>query len=313
MPTPRKNIKNKGVSLYNKILKEFTKVNNKLPQDRKLSLAERRKYITERIYPQYKGNSPSRVGVKAIRLSVFQVLDTIAPKEECNPNYISPSVYDGVPWFGLDEFISEVLPKCINMKVNAGSLGETKIFNTLNYSYKRSGVSDIIDNVREEMSNGSGAEFTGVKKLMPNKPNDGTPENYYIEMVLVINETPIVELQPIIFNVPKEEKKIVTSVKNAINERVKQLNLKNKRRVKARKSAIKNVKKLKDLNKRQQRSRNTTFKDKVAQEKLKQYKAMQRQLDSALNKGNLTQEQYDKFSAELLKRTLDNRKQGGIL
>ena len=40
---------------------------------------------------------------------------------------------------------------------------------------------------------------------------------------------------------------------------------------------------------------------------------MQRQLDNALAKGNLTQDQYDKFSAELLIKTLDNRKFGGLI
>ena len=51
----------------------------------------------------------------------------------------------------------------------------------------------------------------------------------------------------------------------------------------------------------------------MAQEKDRQYKSMQRQLDNAFNKGLLTQEQYDKYSAELLKKTLDNRRDGGLI
>jgi hypothetical protein len=39
---------------YNRILKEFTKLNNKLPEDRKLSIQERRKIIKEKILPRYK-------------------------------------------------------------------------------------------------------------------------------------------------------------------------------------------------------------------------------------------------------------------
>jgi len=310
----RKNI-NKGVQLYNKILKEFTKVNDKLPEDRKLSLAERRRYIKERIYPQYRGISASRVGVKAINVSIFQVLDTILPKEGCDVNYISPSIYSNVNWFELDDFINEVLPKCIFIKLDAGQYGQTKIFNTLNYNYTKSGVKNIVDNIREFVNGNSGLDvsFTGQNKLRKGKTNDGTPENYYIDFVLVINSEPLRDIEPVIFNLPREERKKVTSVKNAILTRVKDLNLKKKRRKNARKTAIKNIDRLRSINKRQQRSRNPKFKKKLAQEKDRQYKSMQRQLDNALNKGHLTQDQYDKFSAELLKKTLDNRRDGGLI
>lgn len=315
MANSRRNIKPKGITLYNKILKEFTKVNDKLPEDRKLSLSERRRYISERIYPQYKGTNVSRVGIKAINVSIVQVLDTIVPKEGCDVNYISPSVYSNVNWFELDDFIKEVLPKCIFIRLDAGDYGSTKIFNTLNYNYTKNGVKNIVDNIREYVNGNSGVDvsFTGEKKLRKGKTNDGTPENYYIDFLLVINSEPIREINPVIYNVPREERKKVTSVKNAILSRVKDLNLKKKRKTNARKTAKKNITKLKSINKKQQRSKNPKFKNKLAQEKERQYKAMQKQLDNAFNKGYLTQDQYDKFSAELLKKTLDNRRDGGLI
>lgn len=315
MAVSRRNIKPKGITLYNKILREFTKVNDKLPEDRKLSLSERRRYISERIYPQYKGSAVSRVGVKAINVSIVQVLDTIVPKEGCDVNYISPSIYSNVNWFELDDFIKEVLPKCIFIRLDAGDYGSTKIFNTLNYNYTKNGVKNIVDNIREFVNGNSGVDvsFTGEKKLRNRKTNDGTPENYYIDFLLVINSEPIREINPVIYNVPREERKKVTSVKNAILSRVKDLNLKKKRKTNARKTAKKNISKLITINKRQQRSKNPKFKKKLAQDKDKQYKSMQKQLDTAFSKGYLTQEQYDKFSAELLKKTLDNRRDGGLI
>jgi len=310
-----KHIKRRGATLYNKILKEFTKINNRLPEDRKLSIDERRKYIKEKIYPQYKGTPQSRVGIKAINVSILQVLESVIPKEGCDVNYISPSVTADVGWFELDDFIRDVLPKCIFIKIDAGVHGSTRIFNTLNYNYSKNGVKAIVDSIREIVNNNSGLDvsFTGEKKLRKGKANDGTPENYYLDFVLVINSEPIREINPIIFKVPKSEKKKVTSVKNAILSRVKDLNNKKKRRKNARKTAKKNISKLKQLNIRQKKSRNPQFKDKIANEKERQYKAMQRQLDNALAKGNLTQDQYDKFSAELLIKTLDNRKFGGLI
>ena len=304
---------NKGITLYNKILKEFTKINNKLPEERKLSYSERRRYVKERLYPQYKGTSPSRVGIKAINQSIFVVLDTIVPKEGCDVNYISPSVYGDVSWHELDDFISSVLPKCIFIRIDGGQYGKTKIFNTLNYNYTKSGVKKIVDNIREFVNNESGVDvsLTGVKKLRKGKTNDGTPENYYIDFILTINSEPIEEIEPIIYNVPKSERKKVTSVKNAILERVKELNLKKKRKKNARKTYRKNIVKLKKINTRQKKSNNPKFKNQLANEKAKQWKAMQRQLDNSFNKGHLTQDEYDRYSSELLKRVLDNRKDGG--
>lgn len=313
MPRTQRNTKLKGITLYNKISKEFTKINNKLPEERKLSIQDRRKYISERIYPQYKGTSAYHVGIRAIKVSIEQVLDTIPPKEGCDVNYLSPSVLD-VDWFELDDFIKQVLPDCIYITIDAGYFGKTKIFNTRNYNYTKSGVKGIVDNIRDAVNNNSGVDmsFTGVKKLRNKKPNDGTPENYYIDFILTINSEPVKEINPVIFNLPREERKKATRVKDAILARVKQLNLKKKRRKNARKTAIKNVTKLKNLNKRQKRSTNPNTKKNIANEKERLYKSMQKQLDNALNKGLLTIDQYDKFSLELLTKTLDNKKDGGI-
>lgn len=312
MAKSRKNI-NKGVTLYNKILKEFTKINNDLPEDRKLSLVDRRKYISEVIYPQYKGTSSSRVSKKAIGISIFNVLETIVPKEGCDVNYISPSVVSDVSWFDIDEFIRDILPKCIFIRVDAGDFGTTKIFNTLNYDYQRSGVKKIYDNIREAIRNKSNAEFTGVKKLRNGKANDGTPENYFIDFILTINSRPIKPIEPIIYNVPSEERKKVTSVKNAILSRLKDLGNKKKRRTNARKNARKNIKEIKKLKNRQTKAKTEKYKRKIAEKKIKEYNKAIKQLQTALNRGNMTQEQYDKFEQEINKLITDAMREGGML
>lgn len=314
MAKSRKNIK-KGVTLYNKILKEFTLINKQLPEERRLSIADRRRFIKERIYPQYKGTPSVRVGKRAITMSIFQVLDTLAPQEECNPNFISPSDTSDIAWFELDDYIRDVLPKCIYIRIDAGVYGTTKIFNTINYNYTQSGVKGIVDNIREFVNNDTQVDvsLTGIKKLKRGKANDGTPDNYFIDFILVINSEPIKELQPIVYNLPKEEKKVVKSVKKAILERVKQLSLKKKRRINARKSAIKSINKVRQYNKRLKRSRKPQSKSKLKYQRLKEYLKTQKQLEKAFQKGNLTEEQYNRFMSEVNKVIEQVKRDGGIV
>jgi hypothetical protein len=307
--------KTRGVSLYNKLLKQFTVINNKLPEDRKVSLVDRRKYIKEKIYPQFKGDSAKRVSKANINKSIEAVLNTIVPKEGCNVNYISPSVTADVSWHELDDFIRDVLPSCIFIRIDAGTYGQTKIFNTLNYNYSKNGVKAIVDNIREFVNNESSVDvsFTGNKKLRKGKTNDGTPENYYIDFIIVVNSEPIDDVEPVVFNLPKGEKKNVTSVKNAILARVKDLSNKKKRKKRARKTAVKNIQKIKSINVRQKRSVKPETKKKFALIKDAEYKKMRKQLDRDYNKGLLTDDQYKKFVQDLTVRIFDNRKNGGLI
>ena len=311
MAKQKKNINN-GALLYGKILKEFTRINNELPDDRKLSIADRRKYVSNELYPQFKGINPKRVGKKAISESVFNVLETIVPKEGCNINYISPADYNDIAYFELDEFITSILPPCINIKIDAGNFGETKIFNTLNYNYKRSRLSNIVDKIRKEAKNKSTAFFTGYKSLKPNKANDGTPENYYIHFVLEVNDKPIKEIEPVIYELPKGEKRKATTVRHAILERVKDLNLKKKRRVKARKNAVKNISNVRKKNRQLSKAKSVDYQSRLTLERIKEFTTAKKQLQTAFNRGNMTKEQFDKFNGEL-DRLIEQLKQGGII
>jgi hypothetical protein len=315
VPQKKKNIKPRGVTLYNKILKEFTKVNNSLPEERKLSLSDRRKYIKEKIYPQFKGTASTRVSVKDINKEIVGVLDTIVPKEGCDVNFISPSIVANVGWFELDDFIRDVLPACIYISIDAGDFGKTKIFNTLNYNYTKNGVKKIVDNIRDFVNNDSGVDvtFTGEKRLRKGKTNDGTPENYYIEFILVVNSEPIKDINPILFNVPKSQKKQVTTVKNAILSRVKELGNKKKRRKRARRTAIKNISNVRKLAKRQVNAKTVDYKRKLAYKKIKEYNRAIKQIQNAYNKGNLTEDQYNRFINEINQLIIQVKKEGGII
>jgi hypothetical protein len=303
---------NYGLRNYQKVLREFSKINAKLPEENQLSIEERRKYIKDEIFPQFKGDKRV-VGVKRIKDAVLKVYDIVLPKEASDINYIPQSAISDFAWFDVDEFIKEVLPQNIDIMLDAGKLGATKIFNTSRYDYTRSGVKKIYEAIRDKTDNKSGGFFTGVKKLKKGKKNDGNPKNYYIQFILVLDLNPVKKIEPVAYKLPKSEKKKANSVKNTILNRVKLLGNKKKRRKNARKNANKNIKEIKKIKKRQDKAKSLEYKRKLDLEKIDKYLKTLKQLQNALNKGNITQEQYDKYEREISQIITDIKKKGGII
>lgn len=235
---------------YNRILKEFTKLNNKLPEENKLSLKLRREIIKKVIMPKYKGLPLYKIRIKPLRNLIIKEIEKVPPKEICDLNYIDPSEFAFVEWYALDETISELVPDCVFVKVTAGDYGETNIFNTRNYEYGRNGVRNIVEEIRPDADNSSGRfVFSGYKKLRPRKKNDGTPENYYLDFVLFLidkkgNEKPQGNTESVKFDVPKtrDTRSKKTQVKNIIEDRIKKLKTKKDSKRRAKKTLEKNIK-----------------------------------------------------------------------
>jgi hypothetical protein len=235
---------------YNLILKQFTKLNDKLPEENKLSIQLRRKIIKDVLLPQYVDIPYYKLRIKPLKDLIIREIDKVPPKEICDLNYIDPSEFAFVEWYALDETISELVPDCVYVKVTAGDYGETRIFNTRNYEYGRNGVRQIVEEIRPEADNSSGKfVFSGYKKLRPRKKNDGTPENYYLDFVLFTidrkgRERPQGNTESVKFDVPKtrESRSKKTQVKNIIEDRIKGLKAKKDSKRRAKKTLEKNIK-----------------------------------------------------------------------
>ena len=91
----------KKTTTYNRILKQFTKINNTLPEDRKLSIKERRAIIKEQVLPKYKDVPAYKVRVKTLKGQLLRIYDKLPPKEICDLNYIDASEFAFVEWFLL--------------------------------------------------------------------------------------------------------------------------------------------------------------------------------------------------------------------
>jgi hypothetical protein len=306
----------KKTNIYNRILKEFTKVNNQLPEERKLSIKERRKIIKEQVLPKYKDLPAYKFRVKALKSEIFKIYDKIPPKEFCDLNYIDTSEFAFVEWFSLDETIRELVPDCLFVKVTAGEYGETKIFNTRNYEYGGKGVRDIVENIRPDAEGASGKFiFSGYKKLRPRKRNDGTPENYYLDFVLFIvdrkgREKPQGDIEPIDYEVPKtrDNRKKKTKVKQIIEGRIKALKVKKDSRKRARKTINNNLDAFTKVSKRVAKSKGnkTAYKAQAwKNEQLKLFNKIFGQIEKAYKDGKLTKIQYEKAKEKLLKDFTD--------
>jgi hypothetical protein len=287
----------KKITTYHKILKEFTKINNKLPEDRKLSIKDRRAIIKESLLPKFKGVAKSKIRIRDIKSSILKAYESIPPKEICDLNYIDTSEFAYVEWFSLDETISELVPDCVYVKVSAGDYGVTRIFNTRDYEYSRNGVRGIVERIRPDADNNSGKFiFSGYQKLRPRKRNDGTPENYYLDFVLHLidkkgNQIPLADTESVRFDLPKTRtiSKKKTKIKNIIEGKIKSLKQKRDSRKRAKKTLEKNIKIFTKTVKRV--SKKPTANSKALARK--QFTKASKLLEKYYAEGKLTEKQYN--------------------
>ena len=299
----------KRVSKYHKVLKEFTKLNNNLPEDKKLSIKERREIIKNQVLPKYKDKPASKVKIKDIRNDFKIVIRNIPPKELCDLNYIDTSEYAYVEWYALDETISELVPDCVYVKVTAGDFGETKIVNTRNYEYSRNGVRAIVERIRPEAQNSSGRYiFSGFQKLRPRKKNNGNPENYYLDFVLFEidskgNEIPQGETESVRYDLPKtkETKKKKTKVKNIIEKKVKQLKQKRDSKKRAKSTLERNLKAFSKTIKKVEKAKKPTTTARAKELARKQFAKASQLIEKYYAEGKLTKPQYEKALERLFK------------
>ena len=277
----------KGIKLYNFLLKRLAEENQNRPKKQQIGINRRREIVSKQLYPQFKKEPKILAG--SVNAAIRKIVTKLPPAEICNPLLLSEAYLAFVEYYEIDNHIRTVLPDCLDVKVNAGYLGKTKIFNTRNYSYNGDGVRKIIENIRKELEeNKSGiAFFNGVVKLKPKKPNDGTPENYYVEYILYINNTPEADDTGVIYDVPKNEKrkteKKVEKVRDYLSDKFYELQKEKRKRKRQReKNRPKTEKEIKALT------------DKEIKAALASYRNL-------LRLGAITKEQFEQQKAILMK------------
>jgi hypothetical protein len=233
----------RGIKLYNALLKELGEANKKAKNSQRLSASQRRKIVSEELYPKFK--NADRVLVGQVNKDIRGIIKGLPPIEICNPLYLSEAYLSFVEYYEIDNHIRKVLPECLDVRVNGGEFGKTKIFNTSNYSYYTDGVQNIIENIRKEVDNNSGrAYFSGIVKLKYRKKNNGEAQNYFVDYVLYLNDEAVASDDGADYSLPKKEGKKVEKVKDFLVDKFKILEKEKKKRKRQAKKKREEAKKL---------------------------------------------------------------------
>ncbi len=306
----KKNIIKRKPSLYNKVLKRFTAINNKLPEEQKISLRRRRQIIKQDILPALANIPKSKIRVKNITALISLQVGAMPKRspEQCNINLIPPEQYSLVQWFEIDELLQKLLPDCIYVRVSAGRFGNTKIFNTRNYNYYLNGIQQITENIRAVVNNKSGTAFyVGRQMVRPRMKNDGKPESYFIDFVLYLGTTPD-NAQPqarvgeIVRYIPETKaerakaKKASTKIGNELDEIFNKLSKEKSRKSRAYREVRKDEQVIKKITDKKVTPKNEM---KVLDKFVKEYSKAQMKLNRYKEKGLITPARYEKAMQSL--------------
>jgi hypothetical protein len=232
----------RGLALYNYIFKQVSETNKRLGDRQQLGQEGKRKKASI-VYKKYKRQG--KFTATEIREDIKKSLDGLPPIEICNPLYLSAFQLQDIEYYQIDDQLRNVLPDCLDVKINAGSLGYTKIFNTRNYNYYTNNVKRIVENIRQNLQeNTSGqAIFNGVVRLRNGMPNDGSAESYYVEFFLYINDEAFEgrEQSPVEYNIGKTEETKKQKIAKTLSKRVQSLKQR-KRRERAKKGRVSGAK-----------------------------------------------------------------------
>jgi hypothetical protein len=176
--------KKTGMESYQFWVAELKKINAESPEKLQLSQQRRRKIISEQ-YSTIKGKK-SKIEKDKIRAKLRGIVRKL-PKQviACNPNTIDAKYLSQIEFYELDNYIRS-LPDCLNVRVDAGIYGSTKIFNTRSYNYVRSGTQEIVEEIRASFNKSGEVYFEPIATLKPNKVADLTKaNNYFLDLVLI--------------------------------------------------------------------------------------------------------------------------------
>jgi len=297
------------------------------------------KFASLYVYGNFKGQTKWNVKVKDIREYTKYVLDQLKrvppPIEFADPRMIGEQEVTGINWFDIDDFLETDIRslyalsggKDLRFEVIGGEYGRTGEQILSQYEYVSSGVRDIVERIRESspyVSSDPYPYWEGYYGLRQGKKDDGDPNSYVLQIILVEGGNPVVEPHSIETLPPQEivsedeYKRRLTEVQRRLKEeQERQRQRKLAEKMRKRKTAPRPTKKVKvkEMPKGEEKVDKTTRAKEVVklnELKLKELELLRKDLDDKI----INKTEYKKERDRILKNyedALKKMKKGGVV
>ena len=128
---------------YNRILKEFTKLNNKLPEENKLSIKLRREIIKKVILPKYENVPQYKIRVKALRTLLVKEIEKVIMTSDLGINPTNDGKTIRLLFPELTEERRKDLAKDVKKKGESAKVAIRNIRRDANDSFKKLAKEDV--------------------------------------------------------------------------------------------------------------------------------------------------------------------------
>lgn len=170
--------------LFAKIVRSTRKYFEK--QGQSMSYREAQRYVSENLYPLFKGQKHYKVRVKDIIKAIEQIQKPSSSKKKqiCGDVFNVPlGDISDINWWDIEEALLNIDP-IVNARLNTQGTSFTTSIKTVSEIVTDAETKDLISEIRAAEQNLSGRTWVGLRKLKPNAQDDGSPCSYFIDFVL---------------------------------------------------------------------------------------------------------------------------------
>ena len=282
---------NKPQKLFAKLVKVTKKRFDKDPL-LKRPYNEVQKWVSQNLYKNFKGQSPSKVKIADIQNAIEAVISQKIQKIVCGSVFQVPDGdIEEQNWWEFFDNLKNISAN-VKTRLNAGNYGVSDILVAEDLQ-RDAEAFKIINEIRSFYKNKSGPTFIGFRRVLPGKKDDGDPCSYFIDFILSINGVLVDDPSDEVFLTEEQSEESMA----ARRERLK--TFKKERSQRARKQKAKKRKRP------QSTQQEKTESQEMAQRRpsdIRALNAAMTKLEGFYNKGLITKKEFKTLLAELIKK-----------
>lgn len=173
---------NKPQKLFAKLVKVTKKRFDKDPL-LKRPYNEVQKWVSQNLYKNFKGQSPSKVKITDIQNAIEAVISQKIQKIVCGSVFQVPDGdIEEQNWWEFFDNLKNISAN-VKTRLNAGNYGVSDILVAEDLQ-RDSEAFKIINEIRSASNNKSGSTIIGFRRVLPGKKDDGDPCSYFIDFIL---------------------------------------------------------------------------------------------------------------------------------